>query len=88
MPVVRGRVLDVNGVPVAGAAVFFVSAPAALPDIAAMTDSHGAFALSAPVAGHYVVGVRHGESAAEAGISVPADRDVSLELRLGPLPGR
>lgn len=42
----------------AEAAVYIVSAPASMPDIAQLTDDHGQFIISAPVLGRYTVGVR------------------------------
>jgi hypothetical protein len=52
--VIRGIVRDRSG-PIAGAVISFVAGPTALPDIATLTDQGGAFALSAPVPGHYQV---------------------------------
>jgi hypothetical protein len=45
--------MDEEGNPVAEASVYFVEGPVPLPDIAALTDSSGRFALSAPVSGTY-----------------------------------
>jgi hypothetical protein len=52
-PVISGVVVDAQGNPVAEASVYFVEGPVSLPDIAALTDSSGRFALSAPVSGTY-----------------------------------
>jgi protocatechuate 3,4-dioxygenase beta subunit len=57
MPLLSGTVHDPEGRPVAGARVLFTSAPAALPDIAALTGKDGAFTLSAPQPGPYELAV-------------------------------
>jgi hypothetical protein len=51
--VVSGRVIDADDRPVAGASVMFTHGPVAIPDIAQITDAHGAFALAAPAEGTY-----------------------------------
>jgi hypothetical protein len=85
MPVVRGRVVDASGVAVAGAAVYFVRAPVALPDIAASTDARGEVLLSVPAPGEYRLGARAAAGAGEADVLVsPEGADV--ELRLTPSP--
>jgi hypothetical protein len=55
--VIAGVVVDARGNPVEEARVYFVEGPVPLPDIAALTDSAGRFALSAPVSGTYQLGV-------------------------------
>lgn len=50
---VSGLVHDENGQPVPMARVFFVSGPGSLPDIAALTDDHGAFTVSVGLSGTY-----------------------------------
>lgn len=57
---IGGVVRDGEGRPVAGARVYVVDAPAAVPDIAALTDDGGRFAIGTGPAGRYVV-----EAAAE-----------------------
>src|ERR671915_2437319 len=56
-PVVAGMVVDAKGNPVEGARVYFVEGPVPLPDIAALTNSNGRFALSAPTSGTYQLGI-------------------------------
>jgi len=51
--VVAGRVIGADNQPVAGASVMFTEGPVSVPDIAQVTDAHGAFALAAPAAGTY-----------------------------------
>jgi hypothetical protein len=58
-PSIAGVVVDAECNPVEEASVFFVEGPVALPDIAALTDSSGRFALSAPVSGTYQLGVAY-----------------------------
>ena len=53
--IVAGVVTDRNGKPVPAARVSFAAGPVALPDVAALTDSRGAFTLSAPAPGNYTV---------------------------------
>ncbi|MDH3683630.1 MAG: carboxypeptidase-like regulatory domain-containing protein [Acidimicrobiia bacterium] len=56
--IVRGVVVDQTGQAVDEAAVSFVDGPGSWPDIAAMTGDDGRFALTAPIAGQYRLGVR------------------------------
>ena len=53
--VVSGVVREPGGKPVSDARVYFTAGPAALPDIAVLTNIDGAYALSAPVAGRYII---------------------------------
>jgi uncharacterized GH25 family protein len=55
--VIHGIVLDRKGKPVTEARVSFVSGPISLPDIAALTDINGTFALTAPASGTYTIEV-------------------------------
>jgi hypothetical protein len=86
LPVISGVVVDAEDNPLEGARVYFVAGPIPLPDIAALTDSNGRFALSAPVSGTYQLGVA---SEGPAGflqetttVEVGEERDVDLEVRL------
>jgi Carboxypeptidase regulatory-like domain len=54
---ITGRVSRSDGQPIAGARVLFASGPGALPDIAALTDGTGRFALAAPLPGDYTLEV-------------------------------
>lgn len=84
--VIRGRVLDPNGQPMAGARVYFRSGPGVHQDIAGLTSEAGDFALFAPDPGTYVI-----ESVADeyepAVISVETgdagEIDVELQLEGG-----
>lgn len=55
--IISGKVLDGNREAISGARVFFSSGPAALPDIAALTNHKGEFTLPAPVPGVYKIEV-------------------------------
>ena len=50
-----GTVLDAAGKPVAGARVYLVKAPGAVPDTAALTGADGRFVLGAALPGTYEV---------------------------------
>ncbi|QLE72090.1 carboxypeptidase regulatory-like domain-containing protein [Streptomyces rectiverticillatus] len=86
--VIRGTVRDAAGAPVAGARVAFADGPVPLPDVAAVTDSEGRFALTAPAEGTYTLLCRADGGTATARVHVtaaPAARpeDVRADLRLG-----
>ena len=84
--VIRGVVLrGSNGEPIAEARVFFASTPTATPDIAALTNDRGEFALSAPVPGEYAIEVA-AEGFAPEGVvvEVAEDADAEAEIRLSP----
>ena len=57
MGIIFGVVRDRIGNPVLQARVAFATGPVPLPDIAALTDANGAFTLSAPAPGEYVLQV-------------------------------
>ena len=85
MAVIRGTVVDGTGRPVAGAAVYLVSSPAAHADIALQTGADGAFALAAPAAGAYVLGARSddaGEGQATVIVGGAAGGDVEARITL------
>jgi len=84
---IAGVVVDPRGIPVEEARVYFVEGPVPLPDIAALTDSSGRFALSAPVPGTYQIGVTSEGAAGllqkTTTVEVGEERGVDLEVRLG-----
>lgn len=82
--VIRGRVLDQNGQPMAGARVYFRSGPGVHPDIAGLTSEAGDFALFAPNPGTYVIesvadGYEPTMVSAEAGDAGEIQVDLQLE---------
>ena len=85
MATLTGRVIDAAGRPVAGAAVFVVAAPAAMPDIARLTDADGGFDVEAPVPGTYTIAAAapagEGRVTVEVGLGAPPP--VALRLRGG-----
>lgn len=85
-PMIAGVVVDTEGNPVEEARVYFVEGPGPLPDIAALTDASGHFALSAPVLGTYQLGVAcegpAGLVQETTTVEVGEERGVDLEVRL------
>jgi hypothetical protein len=81
---IAGTVHDERGRPVAGARVYFLSGPGALPDIAALTDASGGFTFGAPKRGSYEIAVNaDGFEPATVTVKVgggksPARADVAL----------
>ncbi len=86
-PEIAGVVVDAEGNPVEEARVYFVEGPVPLPDIAALTDSSGRFALSAPTSGTYQLGIASdrptGLLQETTTVEVGEVRRVDLEIRLG-----
>ena len=81
--VILGVVRDRNGNPVPKARVSFTSGPVSLPDIAALTDINGAFALTAPVSGTYTIEVVSEEFAPKkVNIAVMGGQKEYIEIRL------
>jgi uncharacterized GH25 family protein len=81
--VISGVVKTSDGKPLANARVYFKSGPVPLPDIAAVTDSNGAFSLTAPAPGEYVI-----ESATDkygtqsSKVKVKGGEQLRLDLKL------
>ncbi len=86
--IISGVVRDEHSNPVPGASVYVVDAPAALPDIALLTDGDGRFALSAPVAGRYTIEANAGIGTPARGTVEVGDGAIEIELRFsGPPDG-
>ena len=79
--VISGTVVDADGRPVAGARVFLADAPVSVPDIAALTDADGRFALTAPAPGSYTVAAASDVASASARVTLPGE-DEHVTLRL------
>jgi protocatechuate 3,4-dioxygenase beta subunit len=81
--VISGVVRGPDGKPVSNARVYFTAGPGSLPDTAVITDSSGAFSLTAPAPGKYVI-----ESAADefspqsSTLKVKGGEEVRLDLHL------
>jgi hypothetical protein len=79
--VLSGVVLDASGMPVPNARLYFVSGPAPVPDIAALSDSDGRFSLTAPAAGTYTVECSaDGYAAMQLSVSVPSAPEIEFRL--------
>lgn len=79
--VISGEVRSPAGNAVADARVFIVDGPGPFPDVAALSDSHGGFSLSAPAEGTYTV-MCVGENSApvRVKVSVPLKKPLQIEL--------
>jgi len=83
--VIRARVLDTEGHPVAGARVFFVRGPSSFPDVAALTDASGLVLLAAPSPGIYEVqAVADGFQPQTIAITVGEETEVPQDITLKP----
>ena len=81
--VISGVVRSPDGNPVSNARVYFTAGPVPLPDIAALTDSKGAFSLTAPAPGEYVIeSVADKFGAGSAKVKVKGGEPVRLDLKL------
>ena len=85
-----GTVLDAAGTPVAGARVYLVKAPGAVPDTAAQTGADGRFVLGAARSGAYEVACSTDDlGSASAAVEVGAGgATVELRLTAAPRKGR
>jgi hypothetical protein len=81
---IQGRVVDANdGSPIANASVIIVDGPRPVPDIAALTDEHGSFALGVPVGGKW--GLRVFDefgSEHEVSVKVPQSKELKVALEI------
>ena len=83
MTTIHGQVLSPHGQPVPEAAVYIVSAPVNMPDIAQLTDDQGQFIISAPVSGKYKIGVRSDTwGLAETVVEVSDESSVTIKVQL------
>jgi hypothetical protein len=81
--VISGVVHGPRGEAVANARVYFTDGPVPLPDIAALTDRDGAFSLTAPAPGKYVIECATDEFAVRSqAVSVSGGQPARLEIRL------
>ncbi|WP_026926829.1 carboxypeptidase-like regulatory domain-containing protein [Granulicoccus phenolivorans] len=67
---IRGVVVDAQGRPVPGARVALGAGPAALPDIALLTDDDGSFWVEVPTPGEYAVLASTDSGSGEARVTV------------------
>ena len=81
--VIAGVVRGPDGKPVSNARVYFTAGPVPLPEIAAVTDDRGAFSLTAPAPGEYVVESAADEFGARSSkVKVKGGEPVRLDLKL------
>ena len=81
--IISGVVREAGGKPLPGARVYFVDAPVPMPDIAALTNSEGEFALTAPAAGRYRVGcAASARQRQEVSVDVAAGEDRKVDIIL------
>jgi protocatechuate 3,4-dioxygenase beta subunit len=81
--VISGVVLSPDGKPVSNARVYFTAGPVPLPEIAAVTDNSGAFTLTAPAPGEYVIESAADEFGARSSkVKVKGGEQVRLDLKL------
>ncbi len=81
--VLRGVVVAPTGRPVDGARVGVSAGPAPVPDIAALTDPDGGFALGVPVPGTYEVWAAHDTGSTRATVTVTGSEREPVVLTLG-----
>ena len=82
MQLIHGQVVDSQGRPLAQAAIYVISGPVAMPDIAQVTDDQGRFTLAAPVAGNYRIGARAEPwGTVQADVEVIASQPASIKLK-------
>jgi Carboxypeptidase regulatory-like domain len=63
--------------------VYFASAPGPVPDIAALTDEHGTFSLSAPMPGLYTLECAvEGFATARVQVHAASGRETTVDIRL------
>lgn len=83
MPIIKGQVVDPEGQPVAQAAVYFVSAPVNMADVAQLTDEEGKFTTYLPTPGDYTLGARSDDwGEVQKEIQVIGDDPLTIEMRL------
>jgi hypothetical protein len=81
---ISGVVRNPSGNPVTDARVYFTAGPVPLPEIAALTDSNGAFSLSAPSPGIYSIECNaDGFAPKAATVTVASGQKVHIDIQLG-----
>jgi hypothetical protein len=75
--------MDASGDPLAEARVSVLSGPLPVPDVAALTDSGGRFAISVPAAGTYELAVAiDGPAVVQTTVRVEVAERATVEVRL------
>jgi hypothetical protein len=84
MTIIQGQVVDPQDRPLAQVAVYVISAPVSMPDIAQLTSEQGEFTLSAPAPGSYTIGARSDEwGATQAEVEVQGAEPVAVKMQFG-----
>lgn len=84
MAIIQGQVFDPQGSPLAEVAVYVISAPVQMPDIAQLTSAEGEFTLAAPVPGSYRIGARSDQwGATQAVVDVRGADPVMVTMQFG-----
>lgn len=85
--VISGVVRDSQGNAVPQARIAFASSPVPVPDVAALTDSSGAYSLAAPAPGTYVIECfADGFAPASVSVVVGSQPPARADLHLAPRP--
>jgi len=81
---IRGRVVNAeDGSSIADASAIIVDGPAPVPDIAAVTDQNGEFALSVPTGGKWRLCIFDGSgSEQEVLVEVPQSSELEVALEI------
>lgn len=86
---IYGCVVDSEGVPVQGAAVFIAGGPAAVPDIAAESEADGKFSFDGLPPGTWKVRANASEGrSGRAFVEVTGDTDAKLSITLQGVAGK
>lgn len=81
MNVISGEVRSPSGNAVANARIFIVGGPSPFSDVAALSDSDGSFALSAPTEGDFTVTfVAERFAPVTVAVTVPLKKPLQIEL--------
>lgn len=77
---ITGRVIDAEGQPVSGATVAITGGTQPFPDIAAVTNSQGAFRFGGMQPGSYDLEVHKGTATGQAQVVVSAPTNVEIQI--------
>ncbi|MCC6456063.1 MAG: carboxypeptidase regulatory-like domain-containing protein [Caldilineaceae bacterium] len=84
MTIIHGQVVDPQDLPLAQVAIYVISAPVSMPDIAQLTGELGEFTLSAPAPGSYTIGARSEKwGTTQAEVEVQGVEPVAVKMQFG-----
>ena len=78
---IPGLVLAADGNPLSSVTVTLVDGPEPYDGPSVITDAEGRFALTAPSAGRWIVGLEDGGSSETATVDVPTQEPVAIRVR-------